>query len=100
MLNRSPIHALHLAATRITGRHGNNIRIGIDRDEDGNPVASDVWTGTLQDGTAMGLDCGGWTSSVGTGHCGAALQSNFRWTNNITPPCGAGLRLYCFEDGA
>ena len=72
----------------------------INRDENGSPVASDVWTGTLQDGTAQGFDCGAWTSAAGTGHCGAASQSDFRWTNNVTPPCGAGLRVYCFEDGA
>lgn len=72
----------------------------INRDENGNPVAADVWTGTLEDGTSFGLDCGGWTTTAGTGHCGAAVQSNFRWTNNVTPPCFAGLRVYCFEDGA
>ena len=71
----------------------------IDRDERGNAVAGDVWTGTLADGTVAGTHCDRWRSgSTGTGRCGSTAATNLRWSDNLSPGCGARLRIYCIEE--
>ncbi|MCX4243061.1 DUF1554 domain-containing protein [Paraliomyxa miuraensis] len=73
----------------------------IDVDETGTMVFGDVWTGTLADGTAAPVHCIDWTQGASplTGRCGSSATTTTAWTDNITPTCGAGLRLYCFEQG-
>ena len=63
----------------------------------GNPTNTQVWTGTLPDGTVSSHTCQSWTSGFPADF--AELGSNDRqdvgWTSTSTGTCTAGL--YCFE---
>lgn len=71
----------------------------INRDANGELRAGDVWTGTLATGASYPTDdCAGFTSdSDGLGLCGASASTTATWTENITPSCSTGLRLYCVQ---
>lgn len=75
------------------------IEVPINRDENGDPVGgpTDVWTGTLSDGSLAAAHCGGFADSGASGLCGSSADSDDRWTDNITPPCSTTLHLYCVE---
>jgi hypothetical protein len=57
----------------------------------------EVFTGTLEDGTASGLDCSDWTSStpaeVTKGIAGTTRTAG--WTDSGTTSCQFGQQLYC-----
>lgn len=74
-----------------------SIAAPINRDENGDPVGGDVWTGTLADGSLAASHCGGFDSAGGSGRCGDSNASGSGWTDNFTPPCSSTLRLYCVE---
>ncbi len=86
-----------IVAADINALLDGSLDVPIDLDENGAVVVADVWTGTLADGTAAGFDCTGWTTTAGAGRCGATYQNDGRWTDNVTPGCVTGLRLYCVE---
>jgi hypothetical protein len=69
----------------------------IELDENGDQVFGDVWTGTLASGEAAGATCSGFDSSASSGVCGSSNSAGAAWTDNIEPPCTAGLRLYCVQ---
>ena len=79
----------------------------IDRDERGDPAntnfvceGGEVWTNTTPAGAPRGvLDCGGWTTELGTSATGNVKFANLRWTDsgcNVVT-CASALNLYCFE---
>ena len=74
-----------------------SIDVPINRDEDGNQVGGDVWTGTLAAGTTAPAICSGWDTTASTGRCGDSGSTDSSWTDNITPPCTTNLRLYCVQ---
>lgn len=57
---------------------------------------STVWTGVGADGTATGANCGGWTSTSGTGRIGAGSRTS-TWTDLGDVSCNSFRRLLCFE---
>lgn len=71
----------------------------INLDANGGVHNSDVWTGTLANGTSnLNDDCEGFTSgSGGTGQCGSSPSTDEAWTENIEPGCATQLHLYCVE---
>lgn len=71
----------------------------IHRDEYGEPISGDVWTGTTPDGALAEVGCAGFVSAsdADTGLCGNSNLDNTRWTANLEPACTTRLRLYCFE---
>jgi len=71
----------------------------INRDENGNLVGGDVWTGTSAVGAAATARCSDWATSSAsvTGQCGTTGQAGAAWTAFLTPSCNTPLRLYCFE---
>lgn len=69
----------------------------IDRDENGNLVGGDVWTGTDPSGSAVPATCTDWSTTSGTGQCGSSGAADTAWTAVLIPPCSFTLRLYCFE---
>ena len=71
----------------------------LNRDEDGNQVGGDVWTGTLSTGEQAAATCELWTvgDNTAAGLCGSTVRVDARWTENIVPACGTQLRLFCFE---
>ena len=67
-------------------------------DENGAVASSDdVWTGTLNTGTAAPNTCADWTSTVGNGTAGNAQGGPVSWTLYNFPACSNTLRLYCFR---
>jgi hypothetical protein len=69
----------------------------IDRDEHGEPVAGDVWTGTLTSGEPAEVTCAGFVNPAVSGVCGSSNATDSTWTDNIEPPCTSALRLYCVQ---
>ena len=78
----------------------------ISRDESGNSVGGDVWSGTGTAGTYTGPACGGggnWTSSNGDGGIGDISRSDSGWTTiptgslSLRDDCPNTLKLYCFQ---
>jgi hypothetical protein len=70
----------------------------IDRDENGEPIDGDVWTGTLASGDPADDTCAGFVNPAESGLCGSSNASDTTWTDNIRPPCTSALRLYCVEE--
>lgn len=69
-------------------------------DENGNDALSDVWTGTLSDGSPWpDDDCAGFTVETSDQHaaCGNGTASDASWTDHLRPSCSTLLRVYCFE---
>jgi hypothetical protein len=69
-------------------------------DENANPAASDVWTGTLADGSPWpDDDCAGFTVETPDRHaaCGNGTAADASWTDHLRPDCSTLLRVYCFE---
>jgi hypothetical protein len=61
-----------------------------------------VWTGTLPNGAASGLDCRGWSSAANADKATVgSVASGSKWTDSfdgLGANCdSSGLRLYCFE---
>lgn len=71
----------------------------INLDANGQVRTGDTWTGTLATGASyLTDDCAAFTSaSAGFALCGAVASMTVTWTENITPACSSGLRLYCIE---
>jgi len=75
----------------------------IDHDETGAPATgvTEVWTGTLPDGTYEGDSCKNWTNSSTSpflAEVGTFDQPDSRWTAVYLQFCDRGsLRVYCFE---
>lgn len=71
----------------------------LNRDERGEQVGGDVWTGTLSTGAEAPDTCGLWSigDDSARGLCGSTAFVDGRWTENIVPRCDTGLRLFCFE---
>ncbi len=69
----------------------------IDRDEHGEPVTGDVWTGTLASGAQADETCAGFADPDQSGVCGSSDAIGASWTVNIRPPCTSALRLYCVQ---
>jgi hypothetical protein len=76
-----------------------SIRAPINLDANGELRGGDTWTGSLATGASYTADdCAGFTSgSDGTALCGTSASTSATWTQNITPVCSTGLRLYCIE---
>jgi hypothetical protein len=60
----------------------------------------EIFTGTLEDGTASGLDCSNWTIStpinVTKGVAGTTRTA--RWTTGSSTSCSFSQQLYCFSN--
>lgn len=72
----------------------------IDRDETGAQVGQEyVWTGTQTSGQVTPANCTNWTigGAENKGTVGLANRADSVWTNAGLAACGAGYRLYCFE---
>lgn len=69
----------------------------INRDENGERIAGDVWTGTLASGASAEFTCAGFTDPDTIGVCGSSDARGADWTDNIQPPCLSALRLYCVQ---
>ena len=73
----------------------------IDLDETGKTIGSDfVWTGTQAAGQVTLTNCTNWSLN-GPGNNGTVGRANAKdsaWTNSGAVFCGAGHRLYCFEE--
>jgi len=89
-------------ATSLADLTDGTLNAPINLDEDGNDASgSDVWTGTLQDGTFGGDDtCNDWTDA--TGNFGAVAgdtdPTGPEWTEQpIGILCNNALRLFCFS---
>lgn len=81
-------------ADLIDGAVTNNINL----DELGVLRATDVWTGTNNDGTGHGGNCDDWTSLAPNILLGRNDQVT-TWSNSgQIAGCGNSVRLYCFEE--
>jgi hypothetical protein len=76
-----------------------SIQAPINLDANGDLRGGDTWTGTLATGASYSSDdCAAFTSgSGGIALCGSSESTSSTWTENITPACSTGLRLYCIE---
>lgn len=76
-----------------------SIEAPINLDATGIQRGGDVWTGTLANGNSNpGNDCSGFTNGgIETALCGNVLATGPAWTEEVTPPCYTGLRLYCIQ---
>jgi hypothetical protein len=70
-----------------------------ERGHDVRPTQSEVWTGTLGDGTYSGSTCMGWTIEDPTVNAdvGAASAGSTQFTHSAAASCAAPRRFYCFE---
>lgn len=69
-------------------------------DENGLAVTlDDVWTGTLNTGTAAPNNCADWTNGTGslTGTAGLTQGGPVSWTLYSFPTCDTQAHLYCFR---
>jgi hypothetical protein len=70
----------------------------INKDENGNTVASLVWTGTLAGGQRSLLTCADWVPGGTNGRVGASDQIDSRWTSYMDLGCvGSSFPVYCFQ---
>ena len=76
-----------------------SIQAPINLDANGDLRGGDTWTGTLATGASYSSDdCAAFTSgSGGIALCGSSESTSSTWSENITPACSTGLRLYCVE---
>jgi hypothetical protein len=76
------------------------LKAGINLNEDGQPWAGVVWTGTEEDGTGTGSNCNNWTDAPSNfgGSFGASGADNSQWTKLPYDPaqCSEKYHLYCF----
>lgn len=70
----------------------------IDRNENGEEVSAEVWTGTQNDGRKNN-HCMSWTSMSldHVGKRGSSKATTSAWTDGPAPTCNQQARLYCFE---
>ena len=70
----------------------------IDRNENGDEVSAEVWTGTQNDGRKNN-HCLSWTSTSldHVGKRGSSKATTSAWTDSAAPTCNQQGRLYCFE---
>lgn len=74
--------------------------IVINKDQNGNSVTSQVWTGTKANGTRGTVStCSDWTSTGTNGLSGlaSATVTGGQWTFYSQTSCDSSYRLYCFE---
>jgi len=73
----------------------------IDDDENGTAVGNrEVWTGTLPNGLAAGLDCLDWTSAATTEYAsvGNTNYGDYKWTYIYAQFCNrTNVSLYCVQ---
>jgi hypothetical protein len=70
---------------------------GIGRDENGNEIGGEVWTGSSASGTGFG-GCSNWTSTSGTATIGLSWETNGYWANRYAQFCDRNnVRLYCIQ---
>lgn len=78
---------------------------GIDMTESHTPLSlssTDVWTGTLPNGTYSGASCGDWkgaSTGAAGGTAGLAGLATGSWTNAAPKACDGGsmAHIYCFQ---
>jgi hypothetical protein len=63
---------------------GPHVAINVYADGSSSTFISDVWTGTLSNGTASGSHCGNWSTENGKGTTGL-MTSVSAWTNSAGP---------------
>ncbi len=71
--------------------------VAVLNDESGNPVNTDVYTGTNTNGTKSTFICNDWTDNLGTALFGLTNASGASWTDNFDFACNPQRPLYCFE---
>jgi hypothetical protein len=88
-----------------------SLNVPIERDEYGEDISTQVWTGTQPDGTGTVSNCSNWTNAEdgypcpteGDPACGAqgkSIQTDGRWTEEeILNACSSTLSFYCFSTG-
>jgi hypothetical protein len=95
-----------LVAGNWTDLTDGSLSVPIDQTESGAVVSSRfIWTNTDVDGSALGYDCGGWTSSSQSalGEVGGSGDATAFWTNRAPMYCDGSLfgptptALYCFQ---
>jgi hypothetical protein len=92
-----------LLANGWTGLVSGALLHGIDLTEQKSSAGnSEVWTGTLESGVAIGTDvCGGFTSSANAANhsvIGNTSRTDLRWSNATSQSCDQNtLRIYCME---
>ena len=71
----------------------------ISRDENGDGVADDAWTGTTAAGAADTARCGDFEDGTigSSGVCGSSAATNGQWTDRLVPNCNTTLRLFCIQ---
>lgn len=72
----------------------------IDVSETGSSIATEAWTGTAPDGTALSETCNSWSRSDpagGRGAIGRTTQRDVAWTDHGSAPCEHEKALYCVE---
>ncbi len=74
-----------------------SLAIEILNDENGNVVDTDVYTGTLSDGTAASVTCNEWTDGAGSVIFGHSNRSNGAWTERFQFSCNPQRHIFCFE---
>ena len=85
---------------------GNYLQAAISVDEKGNDIVdAQAWTNTQPNGSQVGVqeNCMGWTTALGsslgvTGNAKAGIVDS-KWTQESSPKCNVGARLYCFQTG-
>lgn len=73
--------------------------VPLNRNARGELVASAVWTGTIEDGTASDETCQSWTSGFTADFAavGSSAAADIGWTMTATQTCSGSAALYCFE---
>ncbi|HUS68050.1 MAG TPA: hypothetical protein VMZ28_26135 [Kofleriaceae bacterium] len=71
----------------------------ISRDENGDGVADDAWTGTTAAGAADTARCEDFEDGTlgASGVCGSTTATNGQWSDRLVPGCNTALRLFCVQ---
>ena len=77
---------------------GGSLSHAIDREADGTLLGwgIDVWTNTLEDGTALNGSCNNWLSTDAPTGIYGEIGPTY-WSYRDSASCGTNKRLYCFE---
>lgn len=79
-----------------------NLQNSISADENGQYVASSVWTGTQPNPGYYSVTCLNWTAyqnlSYAWGSQGCSYSNNIQWTDCGWASCNNHAHIYCFEN--